>query len=243
LRGKKSNPHEESYPYQCQTCQRKFLSKELLKFHNTKVHSCGGETNKKAFTTIKTFACPLCKIKMPDENRLSLHTKLYHSHETDVYQQALDGYEFHQVFSCEECPNSFPTQSSLFFHRNLKHKRNTTYCKLCRINFKTSGGLHVHKRSIHISELDAFDRKFEIEDMIHKCTFCEKTYVTEISLKHHMHRRHPRRKSQPVMNFEEALGERCQRNRSHSSQEVKTNRSNELVKNFRKLLCNISKSK
>ena len=177
---------DDQLKYPCNHCGKKFLSQNILSYHMR--------------THPDVQKCMLCRVTFYGSAKLESHKKIFHGNEIEAFEDKGD-----LNYSCNSCSEKFMTKNSVMYHSKVVHKSKETYCKLCRLNFKTNTGLFSHKRTIHISELEAFDIKYEEIDLKHNCSFCHKKFATEPSLNHHV----KRHKSTTTMNIKSEHFNRC----------------------------------
>ena len=185
--------------HQCSKCFRSFYSENTLAYHHHVKHYTGKVTH-----------CTLCDFDFKNPVKYSTHKYRVHKFELDLFKKELIEDNFQQ--GCSECPKKFATKSSLDFHSKVMHKKLATlkkkslvarpkkikkikkegerHCKLCLITYKKSCFLDAHKKNVHGTELDAFDKEFTISEMNKKCFKCSKKYFTEGSLMFHVKTKH-----------------------------------------------------
>ena len=74
--------------------------------------------------------------------------------------------------------------------KKVKLENQEKYCQLCYIVYKEARFLQKHKKKIHANEIEAFNMDLSQENMEHLCTKCNKTFYSQNTLDHHIHRKH-----------------------------------------------------
>jgi len=187
---------ESDLKFSCNLCEKKFITKFLLQSHLRKHESQKFEfLRKEAFDKSENrFTCKLCYTKYKYFSDLLAHTTSVHREETELLQRKIEANEL--VHGCSLCDHKFVSETLLDYHGSKCHNLSgsTTYCKLCDLNFKAQSGFMQHKYKIHQLELAAFKRDYEEKDRIYCCRICSKKCVTQISLNHHVSRKHGKKK-------------------------------------------------
>lgn len=112
--------NDEVRPYQCNFCQKRFLSSPALSCHQ-KIH-----------TLSKSFECPICKQKFDQLLALKAH----------VHCHAKDG-----LFTCPHCQKEFEEYSLIRKHIRAFHCDRKFICAYCEKLFHTQDKLRMHMLS------------------------------------------------------------------------------------------------
>ena len=102
------------------------------------------------------------------------------------------------------CSKKFATKSSVEYHKKVIHKienhsrpkkkvkveSKERYCQLCNILYKKPCFFNIHKRRVHSTELDAFEKEISINDLKHQCNACKKSFYSENTLNYHFQSKH-----------------------------------------------------
>uniref|UniRef100_A0A336KCP9 CSON007065 protein n=1 Tax=Culicoides sonorensis TaxID=179676 RepID=A0A336KCP9_CULSO len=116
-----SSVHHKNYIYQCEICDKKFASKEILKHH--------------ALTHVKTcnFECPTCGSKFRSLRHLGYHKRSVHND---------------KKLPCTVCDKTFKNRKHLQQHK-LTHLPNAYQCPVCPKSYSLGATLRVHVKSNH----------------------------------------------------------------------------------------------
>lgn len=142
------------WPYCCNVCGHRFVSKKLRRDHMSEVHNVEN-TNKlqtcpvcqENFTeyrlyrshyiithTDDNYACQFCGIKFASKSRLEGH-KLLHTRE--------------KLFHCTSCTKSFLRKKNLTQHMWIHSEHKRFHCTLCNRAFNQRVSWKTHMRSYH----------------------------------------------------------------------------------------------
>ena len=112
----------------------------------------------------KTFECPICNIKLSNENGLRTHTKT------------------HQDISihCDRCPKKFRNAIILRKHEKRAHQQKAFHleCDSCERTFSTNYQLRLHVEKVHLKISK------------HKCNQCNKEMHSPSQLQIHIKSKH-----------------------------------------------------
>jgi hypothetical protein len=136
--------------FKCDTCAKKFLSKQNLDIHVDVAHKglkikcdecsyeCKNKSNlekhkQKAHQGI-TFTCSQCNYIGSTKNKLREHVRVKH-----------EGYKY----MCDQCDHWTTDSSSLKHHKNSKHDNSTFPCSKCQYVGNTLKDLKKHTKIMH----------------------------------------------------------------------------------------------
>ena len=189
---------EEDLKYPCSICDKKFVTKLLLKSHTTKHQIEKYEfLREEAYNDEKkTFKCKLCYSERSRFGELVDHVTKIHKDDLSLLQRKLIPKDY--IFHCGECELSFVSDTCLDYHTYKTHGDSETipYCKLCQVKFKSGTGYLQHKYHIHRTELVAFKRNYNEEDLIFNCSSCSIKLATKNSLDYHFKKSHTAKTSE-----------------------------------------------
>lgn len=161
--------HESSHnghrPFECHICSKTYYSKTSFKYH------IGTHRDEKKERAICTF----CGKSISSTLRLNIHIRENHLPDTDP----------RRYFNCKYCDSQFKTAYHLHLH-NLTHKNSTvTYtCDYCKTEYKARKHIVAHMYAVH-SNLK----------LVHKCSFCPKTFRTKGQLEDHENGAHKKKQT------------------------------------------------
>ena len=189
----------------CDQCDLKFLSEELLKYHKRLVHPRRNE-------------CILCYSSFKTYHEIKIHLLRNHREEhnilisLDVIPQEI------MKFQCHICKLKFVSNSVLSYHKRRDHgekiqnprkpnkkekiqkpkkpnKQNENNCKLCYALFKTKQNLQMHIMRNHKEERKFISDSIIItpEQLISGCSKCELRFVSDSVMRYHKYRHHGER--------------------------------------------------
>nr|XP_018915142.1 PREDICTED: PR domain zinc finger protein 10-like isoform X2 [Bemisia tabaci] len=150
---------EDSKPFGCSFCIRRFFSHSALVCHMN-YHD----------TTDKTFDCPICKASFPKITPLKAH----------IHQHRSNG-----VYKCPHCPKEYEQYTLIRKHIRSFHSEPKLVCSVCNKAFRTPDKLRLHslRHSDHREFLCSqcgrqFKRKDKLKahmDHVHSAAACEKS--------------------------------------------------------------------
>ncbi|XP_065213305.1 zinc finger protein 84-like [Planococcus citri] len=175
------NNHKGVKPYQCEICGKNFNRESYMKRHRESVH-----------VQPFSYECAYCQKRFSFKYSLKSHIK--------VHQGIITQYP------CDYCPKKLSTKLSLRNHIRLHNDERPFKCDICDKRYTTNGELKSHSFS-HVNEKPfrcekcpkTFRAAFMLKNhmTIHatsreqiKCSFCEKMYYRENSLKKHVQKHH-----------------------------------------------------
>ena len=149
--------------------------------------------------------CVLCRKQFKYACLLATHKKKWHKDEMELFQDKRSS--FYPQFSCHICAELFLTENILKFHTRSNHTReekiaavkkgwvesksNSSYCSLCRKQFKFACLLVTHKNKWHKNEMGLFDEQLRTTmDPQFSCGICSESFITQNILTYHMRRQH-----------------------------------------------------
>lgn len=143
--------------YQCQSCDKTFVKKIMLRIHERKFHD--GVQNE----VIGEYQCTTCGKTFVHPSSLINHEKWH---------------EQSRNFECQLCQKMFLSKGNLQTHMKLHSEpadqREAEFeCPICRCRFKTPNYLQIHAR-VHTREKP------------HHCTYCSKQFAHLQGLKRHL---------------------------------------------------------
>lgn len=152
------NSHSSSR-YDCDQCQKTFISEYALNIHKDRQHR---ESSKNVFllNRKKYLKCELCPFTCRNErNKMEEHMRV-HTRE--------------KPFTCEKCGKQFRTRALLRVHREFVHEGIKKYaCDLCGRCFSNKRYVEEHRR-VHTGEKPLI------------CDLCGKTFRQNASLSKHV---------------------------------------------------------
>uniref|UniRef100_A0A1Q3F0E3 Putative adult enhancer factor 1 n=1 Tax=Culex tarsalis TaxID=7177 RepID=A0A1Q3F0E3_CULTA len=206
-------------PLKCYICEGQFVDERELNVHlpqhaNLLPYTCepcvtGGGLTKKIITVVMlhrhfqmhagTIECPLCPMRVYNEDRLYAHVKRYHSEQSRTkftcekcgYQlTSKESYQSHMVrheaveegrYACSICDKKFGTRARLKRHL-LTHVENQEYqCQYCSKYISSKTLLLTHERE----HVDAGDLKQ------YACAFCNERFANRSAQMKHVSAEHP----------------------------------------------------
>lgn len=178
--------HNYTNQYKCNKCSKSFNQPYLLRIHNQR-HKANEEGYKNA--------CPKCKKLFSTSNSLTNHIRLMHekslAHVCDICARVFTskyGCNLHKrnkhsgeklpPAQCIDCNMWLKNENCLEKHRAAQHGENKDefVCNICGKQMANRRALYDHKKIVHLTE-----KTF-------KCTFCEKSFKSERTLKEHLSR-------------------------------------------------------
>jgi KRAB domain-containing zinc finger protein len=184
----------EMKDFNCMVCDKKFDTKENLKFHL-------------AFHKEKV-SCKFCSRKLLPKN-LERHMKYHENLSCKICSKSFlatanlaQHMKVHEKsFECDKCGKKFARKFYLENHK-LSHVKSQPYqCDLCPSAFTHKTSLVTHLRSNHIGNLDfincskcryktksanAFNKHKKTHNKSHCCPKCEKKFPDSSKLKRHI---------------------------------------------------------
>ena len=109
--------------YQCDHCEKKFLTENILNFHVRYYHQNRKRQNVSSNNAQKKkeINCKLCYVNFKYLSQLERHKKAVHKGELRGFE--LDLSEQELAFSCEKCDKKFWSRTSLSHHKEVNHPR------------------------------------------------------------------------------------------------------------------------
>ncbi|XP_058447831.1 gastrula zinc finger protein XlCGF26.1-like isoform X2 [Malaya genurostris] len=180
-------PVDDSKPFECKICSKRFPSKLTLRQHQKKISQekrytcdiCGRSfnrahdkaTHETTHSNEMPFSCHICSRRFKNKLYLKNHFKLHATSNS-------------RNFSCHECGKCFRTKDLLKTHA-ISHSEERKYaCQYCSATFKRAQCLKIHIK-VHTRE-KAF-----------ACNICSKRYVQSSDLKRHMLTHNPGESGKP----------------------------------------------
>lgn len=172
-----SNNHENELPFTCPECvMDTVVIKTVLKLNaHIRQH-------------LNPEKCPHCDKRLSDKSGLAQHIQTYHPDGGDqgplackycgeVYgskASLIHHMKLHTTAaSCEICGKVFRERLKLRLHIQRKHEKLKKHeCSICKKKLASLDSLQIHMKSMHSTK--GF-----------KCSYCPKTYSTELSLRYH----------------------------------------------------------
>lgn len=125
LNGHINKDHLHVRPYKCDTCQKGFHSKMLLREH-VRIHS-----------RLKTEQCHVCGHRFSYKKSLILHMRIH------------TGYA---PYKCDMCDESFLSASRRQTHKLTKHTDRSFQCNICLKKFFLRSTMRSHQINVHESK-------------------------------------------------------------------------------------------
>ena len=128
---------------------------------------------------------------------MAKHTDSFHSSELEFLQLSRELNDEDLKYSCPSCPLKFVSENCQKYHSAKRHnsenyrtKKRGNYCKLCHVQYKLHRNLEEHKRKVHRSELEAFQREIDPSELTHSCKYCSNKFYSQPSLIFHCRQKH-----------------------------------------------------
>ena len=175
---------EEDLKFDCRSCDKKFVTKDILEYHQTKAHTVRSEKSSKV--SLKCFFCKETFRSGGERNR--------HCYDAHGKRDEPVGEKHVKCMVCQKVL----AKKNLSEHR-FRHIRDRKYeCALCYSHFSTSTSRRIHIKNIHNSEQEqnylASERS--PDQLIHECQQCSLKFLTEKILLNHRGKCH--RKTQNI---------------------------------------------
>ena len=182
--------------HQCEKYEVKFISEEILRYHNQNNHNVRIEKSS------RSTVCKLCYLTFTTRRSLQHHLRKVHVNDADYFERDLTDEDL--KFKCQICSKKFVSQPLLKSHLG-RHKlekyeclRDKAYdpaskmymCKLCHIPTQYFRNYVAHISYIHKGEISLFERQIDDEELIFSCNGCELKFIDEMSWDHHNTHQH-----------------------------------------------------
>ena len=191
---------EEDCRFPCGPCDLHFISEDILKYHVFTTH----QICKKIKTSQgqERYQCILCYETCKEQKNMAKHTDTFHSSELEFLLLGRELTDEDLKYPCQSCPKKFVSQNCLEHHSARRHNSDNSrrennrgekrgkYCKLCHVQYKLHRNLEDHKRKVHRSELEAFQREIDPSELTHSCKYCSKKFYSQASLIFHSRQKH-----------------------------------------------------
>ncbi|XP_065364263.1 zinc finger protein 91-like [Calliphora vicina] len=178
---------EEEKIYQCDECDKKFASFNLLKYHKGYTHLkkyaiicdiCGKSCRDRLYFMrhmkehkgypVAKWPCDICSVEVSSKYELNRHKKLIHTEENL------------KEYKCSYCPKISANMNSHKQHVHYTHMSERKHaCRLCDKKFKRSRELREHL-STHTGE------------PLYTCAHCSKTFISNATMHKHRKILHPK---------------------------------------------------
>ena len=115
---------EDMLSYDCDHCEKKFLTENILNHHTRYYHQKRQRKNEaivKKGMEVNESTCKLCYVDFKYPTQLERHKGVVHKYELDGFDQNLS--ELDLTFSCEKCDQKFWSAKSLEYHTEKNHPR------------------------------------------------------------------------------------------------------------------------
>lgn len=172
-----TNTHEDLLPFTCPKCVMETVVIRTVQKLNAHLRQ-----------HLNPEKCPHCDRRYTSKNNVALHVQMYHM-ESDVQCPS----------TCEYCGEVYPSKVSLLHH--MKQHTTAASCEICGKVFKERRKLRLHIERRHeklrkyecsicqkkLSSLDSVQMhiKSAHSNQVFKCSYCPKTYPTELSHRYH----------------------------------------------------------
>lgn len=160
IRHKVVHKKQNAPKFNCDQCQKSFLSQRILNTHLAKVHGIHIQ---------KKFQCLKCPQSFNFENQLKFH-------EAKHLNVKRTGGPIKPDLFCDFCDMICTNRSALHYHLQ-KHTNPLHHCPQCAKSFKSEFGLDYHLK-IHNNEKN------------HLCADCGKGFISPYKLIHHRRSAH-----------------------------------------------------
>ena len=198
---------EGDLKFNCENCEKKFLSQNSKDFHRRfqhkdeyrKLSSIKSDTGEKRPNEKSSFSCILCYNKFNYKGDLKKHVNKFHTTEEEVTALQNGSVDESKLkFNCDSCEKRFLNGTILLYHQRYIHRAargsvsqgGGTFCKLCYVRFQKSRNLINHKAKVHQDEMAGFSIKLEESELKHSCDQCNRKFWTVNILSHHIRTRH-----------------------------------------------------
>ena len=175
----------------CETCDKFFKSKDILKVHEQTVHQ-----------NIR-YECDSCDKKFSNNGNLFKHKKNIHE-------------KSRGLLTCNFCNKSIATKTNLKRHIDLVHKNVRFSCEICNKGLQTKAGLLNHFKSYHPdssvsnksisndrstnqhNEKLTYTNTLEVVNAVQEivCSECEEVFTSRLGFEDHYYRMHDLAKSE-----------------------------------------------
>ena len=187
----KRDIHSAELVHQCDVCESRFLTKNILSYHKRKsIH----------------LTCILCHTVYKDRMTFKTHVLRHHKSEYEasiIKQGEVDNIPM--SLKCNQCGKNMLTAAILSYHTRSVHKEkvnkkilrndaitalgtNNLTCSLCHVTFKDAKIQRIHIRNSHTSqdEIRALDSGYyDKEKLIISCQQCDLKFPTKVISEFH----------------------------------------------------------
>lgn len=169
--------------FTCEKCNRKFSSENSLNQH-LKQNNCTGE-----------FKCLFCEKILPTKIRLDAHM-ISHSHSKDDKK----------MYSCDICHKEFITLANVNIHKRKVHEDiKNSLCTICGLSLYDKSQLKQHmmshssERPFKCNQCEATFRHFNdvaVHNRLHtgerpfQCKFCDQKFIANTNMTKHLKAKH-----------------------------------------------------
>lgn len=180
----------EGKKFTCKLCDMSFKRKAHLNQHMTARHQVK-----------KIISCKKCGKKFTTDRGFNYHVKLVNCQKSDLEgEKLLEPKQEHEhsiepaaLHKCNTCNNTFATKRSFLFHAKIHCKKSVVFsCKYCEYSTNSKSELDNHFKLHHGSTLCLVNIKDSLTKEqpsleSHKCSRCERSFLTQKGLKIHLH--------------------------------------------------------
>ena len=188
--------------FECDKCSLKFLSSNILKYHDEKSHNLSKKKSSSKIIKENIKECKLCYVKFKKNSYLLSHQKNKHKNESEFLEKEITSSDL--VHNCNQCEKKFVAASLLKSHSNqhktesfeflrkevFDNKDKIFRCKLCYLEVKYFRDLVGHLSRFHRDDTELLKQDIQAKDLVHECSECDLKFVNEVFLDLHNFKNH-----------------------------------------------------
>ena len=190
------NIADEELSHNCDTCNLRFLSRDILQYHMQRVHSVGNyhSDTRPVQSAVKSVVssrldCRLCYTIFVKQELLKAHEESVHKFEVEIHMEK-------HAFKCDGCVEVFDTKTKVLEHKKAMHGFK---CGKCDESFEEYPLLGDHLRNYHSFRCKICSSFFDSaktfgnhvkEEHFFKCDACEESFELSENLTSHQDEKH-----------------------------------------------------